>query len=202
MAHSAVPRAPLTAQSLDQLEPWGRHGPWEDRRRRDILLASLPRMRYSSVFHPGCGTGVLTHMLAARCDEVLASDCSPDALGRCADRLLATTNVMVEHRRLPQQWPLGRRFDLVVLVDVAWHLTPTQVVALADRTAAALTPDGVVAACHWRHPPLASELSGEQVHRILRHHDDLVGLASHTEQRFVLDILSRLPDLMPPTTGA
>jgi LmbE family N-acetylglucosaminyl deacetylase len=60
-------------------DPW-RAGSWYERRKRAVLLASLPRETYGTAFEPGCGAGELSVELASRCRLVLASDPVPEAV--------------------------------------------------------------------------------------------------------------------------
>jgi LmbE family N-acetylglucosaminyl deacetylase len=69
---ASAPAARFAELYADGADPW-RAGSWYERRKRAVVLASLPRERYRRAFEPGCGTGELTRELAARCDAVLAS---------------------------------------------------------------------------------------------------------------------------------
>ena len=64
-------------------------------------LAMLPGERYRAGFEPGCSVGVLTRMLAPRCDTLLACDLAAAAVEAAAgaDRDLA--HVQVEQRDIP-----------------------------------------------------------------------------------------------------
>ena len=45
-----------------------------------VTVASLPLERYRRCYEPGCSVGLLTRLLAARCDEVLATDAIESAV--------------------------------------------------------------------------------------------------------------------------
>ena len=47
---------------------------WYERRKYAITMAMLPLPRYRHAYEPGCSVGVLTELLAARCDHVTATD--------------------------------------------------------------------------------------------------------------------------------
>jgi hypothetical protein len=65
---------------------------------------------------------------------------------------------------IPTTWPEGA-FELVVVSEVGYFLSPAAADELAARTAASLTPDGVVVLCHWRHPVEGWVMDAADVHR-------------------------------------
>ena len=60
--------------------PWGTRTRWYEVHKRMLTIACLPQERYARAFEPGCGAGETTAALALRCDSVLASDASADAV--------------------------------------------------------------------------------------------------------------------------
>src|SRR5205807_10298182 len=82
-------------------------------RKSAVSLALLPRQRYGAAFEPGCSIGVLTELLAGRCDDLLACDAVPQAVASAQARTAALAGVRVERRRVPCEWP-AQSFDLVV----------------------------------------------------------------------------------------
>ena len=63
-------------------DPWGFEDRWDEQRKYAISLTLLPAARYRRAFEPGCSIGVLTRMLAGRCDEVLSCDVAAAAARR------------------------------------------------------------------------------------------------------------------------
>lgn len=173
-------------------DPWGFADRWYEQRKRAITLAALPRERFARAFEPGCSIGVLTEQLAARCDDLLATDVSESALSVARGRNQRFGHVRIELRSVPAQWPTGS-FDLVVLSEVGYYCGPLDLDRLAHRAAASLTPDGVLVACHWRHRVDQHPLSGDQVHDRLRLEPTLDVLAAHWEEDFVLEVFVRRP---------
>lgn len=147
----------------EQAEPWGADGRWYERRKRALLLAMLPQERLGRVLEVGCSTGVTTVALAERADEIVAIDASEAALARAAERS-AGLPVRLLHGQAPEAWPDGR-FDLVVLSEVGYFLSPAALDALVDRVAGCLDDDGAVVLCHWRHPVRGWPLDADAVHR-------------------------------------
>lgn len=180
-------------------DPWEFDGRWYERRKRAITLASLPRERFRRAFEPGCSVGVLSAELAARCDELLATDVSDHAVTAAGRRLEAFPRSRAQVLRVPEDWPAGE-FDLVVLSEVAYYCDAAGALELGRRAAGSLSRDGVLLTCHWRHPVEDYPLGGDEA-------DDLVGrgsgfstLAEHRETDFLLRV--RVPDGTPSVAAA
>jgi LmbE family N-acetylglucosaminyl deacetylase len=179
----------------DQPDPWGFESRWYEKRKRAITMASLPRESFRSVFEPGCSIGVLTAELASRSDRVLATDISERPLLRARRRLAAFPGVRFEQRRIPDEWP-DEQFDLIVLSEVGYYCGADDLRRLAERASSSLTSDGVLLACHWRHPVGEYPLRGDEVHRVLKRAPGLAVLAEHVEEDFILNVFTR------PTAGS
>lgn len=175
-------------------DPWGFASRWYEQRKRALTLAALPRARYGIAFEPGCSIGVLTHELAQRCDNLLATDVSQAALDAAARRLAGLTNVRLERRALAD-WPDGR-FDLVVLSELLYYLGPADLPRTAARAVESVAEGGTLLAVHWRHlvadypttgddaqAALAGAASAEGLVRTVEHLEDDVALTVHVRPR-------------------
>lgn len=131
-------------------DPWGFTDRWYEERKRALTLAALPERRYATAFEPGCSIGVLTSGLAARCDDLLASDVSTVALAAAAARLAGADQVRFEQRSLPQDWPDGR-FDLIVLSELLYYLGDDDLRTVAACAVDAVAAGGTLLSIHWRH---------------------------------------------------
>ncbi|GAA2175792.1 hypothetical protein GCM10009846_27050 [Agrococcus versicolor] len=162
-----VADAAVDDDRLDRLhaaedEPWGADERWYELRKRALLLAMLPAERLGRVLEVGCSTGVTTAALARRADAVVAIDSSPAALARAAERSRELP-VTLLRGAVPATWPEGA-FDLVVVSEVGYFLSPAALAGLVDRVASSLRPDGAVVLCHWRHPVRGWPLDADAVH--------------------------------------
>ena len=175
----------------DEEDPWSTEESWYERRKRAVTLAALPRPRYEQGLEVGCSIGTLTAELASRCDGLLGVDQSPSALRRAAVRLDGVPNVRLERADLPAEWPDGR-FDLIVVSEVGYFLSPPALRELARRTVEALADGGHVLLCHWRHPIEGWPLDAQAVHAEFLAHD-LEVLVEHVEEDFVVQVLCRDP---------
>ncbi|MGA8848064.1 MAG: SAM-dependent methyltransferase, partial [Nocardioides sp.] len=157
---------PVSDQTFDQLhvdraDPWRVEESFYERRKRDLTLAALPRRHFRRGLELGCSRGALAHDLAARCDVLVAVDRSPEAVTSARERV--PRNVDVRLVDVPSSWPEGH-FDLVVLSEVGYFLSPRDLEHLLERIRDCLTADGVVVLCHWRHEVVGWVLDGPEVH--------------------------------------
>lgn len=173
-------------------DPWGFRSRWYERRKRDILLAMLPRERFASAYEPGCANGELSFHLAQRCDRLLVSDISPRAVALARQKLAAVPGAEAVQAVLPRQWPASA-FDLIVISEMGYYLSPADLAMLADRARNSLTADGVVVSCHWRHAIDGCELSGDQVDAMLEARLQFPRLAQVLELDFRLSVWCRDP---------
>ncbi|GEP38289.1 hypothetical protein NPS01_19520 [Nocardioides psychrotolerans] len=192
---------PATDPALDELhvrdaDPWGTEVRWYEQRKRDLTLAALPRPTYGRALEVGCSRGSLTRALAARSEHVLALDSSPRAVELARAALADLATVEVRQAQVPGEWPAGE-FDLVVVSEVAYFLSPVALEDLVERIRACLTPDGTVVLAHWRHPVEGWPLDGPHAHDVVRAADLRPELGSYSDRDVeivVLGVEATLPD--------
>lgn len=187
-APASAPAVDFDAWYRDDPDPFGVRTSRYERRKADIVLASLTQERYARAWDAACGTGDLAAALAARCDDVLATDLAPSAVRIAAERLRGCGRVR-EHA-LPRH-PGENGFDLVVLSEVCYYLPDdarAATYALVDEVAAA---DAECVAVTWRHHPHDAQVCGEEATaeivealqqrgwRVAAAHDDTDFLARH-----------------------
>ncbi|MDB5846608.1 MAG: SAM-dependent methyltransferase [Rhodoferax sp.] len=168
-------------------DPWHFRTRWYEARKRAITLACLPARHYAAVFEPGCANGELSAALAPRCDRLLVSDGSAQAVPLARARLAAWPHAEVRQAWLPDGWP-EENFDLIVLSEVLYYLTLQQLARLIDKVRATLRPGGTVLACHWRRPIAGCMLDGDAVHDLLHARLAMPRLSSLQEPDFRLDV--------------
>lgn len=169
-----------------QDDPFGYRRRWYEARKRDLLLASLPRRHFSCGWELGCSNGELTAALAPRCDELLATDVSARAVELARQRTGMYPHVQVECAAHPGQWPPGR-FDLIVFGEIGYYLEPAALAESARRMRASLEDEGVIVACHWLHPFEPARGDGRQVHASLHDTLGLPRLFRYEDADFVLE---------------
>jgi SAM-dependent methyltransferase len=172
-------------------DPWGFATRWYERRKYAVTMAALPRVRYTNAFEPGCSIGVLSELLALRCDQLFITDLIPAALAQARARLQTYTNVEIGALAIPDEWPEGS-FDLIVLSELAYYFDPPTLQAIVGLAIDSSLPGAHIVGVHWRGTT-DYPLSGDQAHRIIGSHPHLGGLVHHEEEEFILDVWECVP---------
>ena len=173
-------------------DPWSYKTRWYEARKRDLTLACLPSARYASGYEPGCANGELSAALAQRCDRLVISDGSPEAVTAARERTRQLAHVEVRQAWLPGQWPV-ERFDLIVISEWAYYLGADDIDTLALKIEASMESGGTLLACHWRRPIAGCVLDGDAVNRRLGNQLGWPRLLSLHDIDFRLDVWSSDP---------
>lgn len=171
-------------------DPWHLQERWYERRKHAITMALLPYPRYRHAFEPGCSVGVLTELLAGRCDHVTSTDIAPAALDGAHRRLVAggrRDRVTLLRRSLDQPWPPGR-FDLVVLSEVGYYLQPATLREVLDRELPRIAHGATVIAAHWRHHVDDYPMSGDHTNDVIGATPGLHLIASYRDPDLAIEV--------------
>ncbi len=144
-------------------DPWNMRESAYEIAKYDATLAALPRRRFHVGFEPGCSIGVMTRRLAARCDALLAMDVAEAALARARAFCASLPAIEFARGRLPDDWP-DRTFDLVLLSEILYFLSPADLRRTAQRLCATLTEDGAALLVNWTGPtdtPCTGDVAAE-----------------------------------------
>lgn len=82
-----------------------------------------------------------------------------------------------------------------MLSEAAYFCSAAELSRLLARCRSSLAPDGVLLACHWRHPVREYPLSADHVHTELAHLSGLQRTVQHREKDFLLDVFEPRPAL-------
>ncbi|MET4780069.1 SAM-dependent methyltransferase [Glaciihabitans sp. UYNi722] len=195
-----VPGSYFDATYARHEDPWGFGTRWYEERKRALTLAALPRERFDSAFEIGCSIGVLTEELTRRCGQLLSVDISQAAVDRAKSRLSRTSNLTIERADVAEEYPSGP-FDLVLLSEVGYYFALDDLHRLIVSIEGSLATNGVLVACHWRHPVDDYPLSGDAVHQAIEEHGGLHRIVRHMEEDFVLEVFSPDPRSVAEQTG-
>ena len=181
--------------TLDELhdsssDPWQVRTSWYEQRKRAVTLSALPHERYRRAVEVGGSVGALAEDIATRCDRLVVMDESEAAVAAARSSLRGLDHVDVVRGSVPEDWPAGR-FDLVVVSEVGYFLSPARLRRVVSRVDTSLTDDGAVVLCHWRHPVRGWPLDGPRVHDLWTGWSALPVVATHLEADFRIDVLSR-----------
>ena len=186
-ASTSVPPAYFEAMFAGNDDPWSFRTRWYETRKRAMTLASLPRARYRHAFEPGCANGELSAELAARCDRLLIADGTQRAVAIARRRVSSLSQVEVMQAWVPDDWP-QHMFDLVVISELGYFLSPDALEKLIRKVRASLQPGGTVLACHWRQPIDGCAFDGDEVQRRIGHGLGLPSLTRVADADFLLEV--------------
>lgn len=181
----------FAARYRDGADPWDVRDSWYERRKRDVVLACLPRERYRLGAEPGCGLGELTRQLAGRCRRLVATDVVDDAVAATTAAVAGSPGVEVVRSDVDDARAVPHGADLVVLSEVLYYLPHSRVTAVLDRVAAALRPGGDLVVVHWRHWPAEAPADAAAVHARVQGDDRFARLVEHVDEDFLLHVVRR-----------
>ena len=129
-------------------DPWGFGSDPYEQEKYQRTLQALGDHRFAAGLEVGCSIGVLTRLLAPRCDALLGIDLVEQPLAAARARCADQPNVRFQRMQVPQAWPDGR-FDLIVLSEVLYFLTASDIDWCAARVRSSLLPKAVVILVNW-----------------------------------------------------
>jgi SAM-dependent methyltransferase len=171
-------------------DPWDLATKWHDRRKNAVTVASLPREHYRRCYEPGASVGLLTALLAPRCDEILAVDSIASAVEQARAVVKDFPSVRVEEATLPADLPEGT-FDLMVVGDLLYYLSAADLTRLLDGLMERLEPGGDFVSVHFRDRE-SGNYDGFNAHLALTARPELEPVVHHDDEWFVLDVLRRV----------
>lgn len=174
----------------NKADPWDLSIRWYERRKYSITLALLPHPRYRHAFEPGCSIGVLTEQLTQRCDHVTSIDIATAALDATHERLSAAERrqqVTLLQGSIDQPWPQGD-FDLVVLSELCYYLSPETLRSVLDREVPRLAEGTTLVAAHWRHHVADYPMSGDHANDLIGATAGLHNLGGYTDEDVIIEV--------------
>ena len=206
----------------DNTDPWQYQTRWYEKRKRDMCLAILPQSQYNNAIELGCGNGVLSELLAQRCQALVSIDGNHQAVqlakarlselphakviqGVIPNSLLTLENTLSDTYPLSSDTPTRESpFDLIVISEILYYLSPNDIDTIITWTQQNLAIGGTLLCCHWRYAIEEFTMTGETVHQRLYHafnaeNNDKRQIAfTHQSQLidsdFLLDVWQRSPD--------
>jgi SAM-dependent methyltransferase len=164
---------------------------WYEQRKIAVVLASLTSPTYHRTWDTACGTGHLAAALAPRSGYLLASDAAPTACRLTRERLAEFGAAETTVHTLPAAPPdiAGQPFDLVVLSEVLYYLSPAESAEIPAMLEGATIGLAEIVAVNWRHHPDDAHVSGtsaiEQLDLALREYRWLPAVR-HVDEDFLL----------------
>jgi len=169
------------------VDPWNfARSPYENEKYRATIEA-LGGQRFGSAFEIGCSVGVLTAMLAARCDSLLSIDINERALDAARARCAHIPSVRFELMVFPREGPAGR-FDLIVVSEVAYYWSDDDLAAAIDFVAQAAA-GGTVELVHFLPRVDDYVRDGDAVHAAFLADPRFVPLRRTRAEKYRIDVL-------------
>jgi SAM-dependent methyltransferase len=132
-------------------DPWRFATSAYERQKYAATLDALPAVRFASAFEVGCSIGVLTRLLAPRCDALLAVDVAEAALSQARARCADCAHAVVRRMRVPAEWP-AQRFDLILFSEVLYYLSRADIAWAARCARHSIMPGGAMLLVHYIQP--------------------------------------------------
>jgi SAM-dependent methyltransferase len=173
-----------------EIDPWHFETSEYERAKYAATLRALPRERYRDALELACSVGVFTRLLAQRCDRLLATDVSPDALVRAQRNNAGLGNVRFERRVLPHDYPPGT-FDLTTVCEMGFYLNAADLLALRENIIAHAKPGAHVLLVHWTPPVDGHASTTEEVHGVFDGARELRRLHGFSKETYRLDLWER-----------
>ncbi|RZF55861.1 methyltransferase domain-containing protein [Acinetobacter halotolerans] len=181
-------------------DPWGYDFHWYEARKRQICLALLTRQHYPKVLEIGCSNGHLSMHLAERADQLLCLDASDYAVQLASQRLNGLKHVKIENRRIPQAFP-NEVFDLIIISEVAYYLSLSELHQLIEKLKCSLSEAGEILCCHWRHEIQGFELDAFRVHQYCKQNLPFQHYLSLSDPDFMVDLWTVNPSTLAQQEG-
>jgi cyclopropane fatty-acyl-phospholipid synthase-like methyltransferase len=132
----------------EKVDPWNFTASEYERRKYSATLEALGEHHFRHAFEVGCSIGVLTRQLALLCDSVLAVDVAQAAIDRARAHCAQVSQVSLRRMHIPHEWPPGL-FDLIILSEVLYFLSPNEIARTAVLSRASLARGGLVLLVNW-----------------------------------------------------
>src|ERR1700759_570754 len=108
---ASLPASYFETRFQADIDPWRFRSSDYEKRKYQATVGALSKQRYRHGLEIGCAIGVLSALLATRCDDLLALDGSETAIQEAKVQSLA--NVAFHVAYVPDEFPAGS-FDLIV----------------------------------------------------------------------------------------
>lgn len=128
-------------------DPWNYRTSAFEAAKRRVLLRACGAGRLGRGLELACAIGETSRALAARCLTLTATDGARTALETARRLTPPSRRIDYRHGVLPHGVPRGP-FDLIVVSEIAYYLSPHDLDALAGRLIRALAPGGRIVVLH------------------------------------------------------
>jgi cyclopropane fatty-acyl-phospholipid synthase-like methyltransferase len=172
-------------------DPWDFAASAYEREKYDATIAALCARRFDSVLEIGCSIGVLTARLAGHCNRLLAIDVVDSALDLARERCAPLSNVRFANFCMPRDWPrICDTFDLIVLSEVLYFLSPADIRRLAAQCHSGLAIGGDTLLVNYTEA-IDEPCSGDEAAEIFITASQFARVGHVRHKRYRIDLLRR-----------
>ena len=181
-----------------RVDPWGLNSlPFRYQQRKyDTMLSLLPIRNYERALDLGCGLGSFTRRLGGHAEQVLGIDLSDVAITQARQQTTELTNVQYQQGDvLNLSTDLDEQFDLVVLADTLYYLSPLSndiLEAVRERVARLLVPGGVLLLTdHFIFKLDPGSRWSEEIHQCFRSTAGLIPLHESRRRFYLVSVFEK-----------
>lgn len=124
-------------------DPWKLASSDYEREKYAATLSALGERRFENALEVGCSIGTLSRLLSSRCDRLLAVDFAASAVTQARARCADFPWVSIRQMEVPRTWPADM-YDLVVLSEVLYFFSRSDLVRVTERVLASTLPRAAV----------------------------------------------------------
>ncbi len=168
-------------------DPWDFATSSYENQKYAATIEALATARFARAFEIGCSIGVLTALLAARCDRLLSVDINARALQAARERCRSMTNVHFELMTFPRETP-SESFDLIVISEVAYYWSDADLANAID-VCARQAAGGTVELCHYLPKVDDYVRDGDAVHQAFLADSRFTPIQARRAEKYRIDVL-------------
>lgn len=195
---NSSPSGSIPSSYFDQLyqhdpDPWKFETSEYEATKYAATIAALGAKYYRSGFEIGGSIGVLTTMLAQRCDALLSIDVVETAQQTAIERCQPFPQIRFQLMSVPDQYP-DEMFDLVVLSEVGYYWCWDDLKKARGQIINSLEPGGHLLLVHWLLTAPTNPITGDDVHHSFLECSPkpLKHLIAQRTDHYRLDVLERV----------
>lgn len=159
----SLPTSYFEAIYQSDRDPWKFETSEYEAKKYAATIEALPKSIYRSALEIGGSIGVLTEMLAQRCDSILSIDVSKLAQDQAIQRCQKLEQVQFKLMNFPNEYP-EEKFDLILVSEVGYYWCHEDLETAQQRIFELLEPNGHLLLVHWLPVSPDYPLTGDEVH--------------------------------------
>lgn len=187
MTHMSL--ADFEARYRSEGDPWEYETSPYERAKYAATLEACGPGPFRAALELGSSIGVLSEILAGRCERLTTIDGAPTAVAAARRRFEGRGDVEVILGSIPEAIP-AHRYDLILASEILYYLEPDALAATLCRLRELSVVGARLVAVHWRPEGPDRPASAAEVHRALYAQPWLAAAGSASTDDYLLDIFT------------